>query len=291
MTLLEIIYRLEEFPGDQLIYADRDGGHWTADSPAVVARVDTICSVTDDGRMTQRVGGRTRECLLSIAAARKAVEVFKVWSGNSEPSADEKLKAVLYYAAHASYLPAGNYYNEEHAELFDLGVQWDIGAPLPVLIANEDRTFLVFYLRNVDPDWDGTYVHVRDPAQDIDQPMAVLEFRGCHSAKLGDPNDEVLHGHRLWGRGLKPYGAFLVRNSTWVAELRRINEVHESYRDPKVLRGESYFTLPPWERMNHYLFALHDSTFECVAESFTVSTFSSSMPEVLQAVLRDLFTG
>lgn len=289
MTLLEIIQRLEEFPEDHTVYADRVGGHWTGSSPAVVACVDTPCSVTDDGRLTQRIGERTREYLLSIGEARKAIEVFKEWSGNPEPSADEKLEAVLYYAAHSAYLPAGNYYNEERAEPFDPGVQWDIGAPLPVLIASEDRTFLVFYLRDVDPDWDGTYVHVRDPVKDTDQSMAVLEFRGCHSAKLGDPNDEVIHGHRLWGRGLKPYGAFLVRNSTWVAELRRINEVHESYRDPKVLRGESYFTLPPWERMNHYLFAFHDSTFECVAESFTVRTISSSMPEVLQGVLRELF--
>src|SRR5262249_18265591 len=118
-----------------------------------------------------------------------------------------------------------------------------------------------------------------------------VEFQRCRSATLGDPNDEVLHGHRLWGRGLHAYGAFIVRNSAWVAELKRMNEVHPNYQDPKYPRGEYYFKPPPWESMKHYLFTFPDSTFECVAEGFSVQTRSASMPEVLQEVVQNLFSG
>jgi hypothetical protein len=47
--------------------------------------------------------------------------------------------------------------NQEHAVPFDLGVQWDVGAPLPHLLASGLRTFLAFYLSEPDPDRDGTY--------------------------------------------------------------------------------------------------------------------------------------
>jgi hypothetical protein len=43
-------------------------------------------------------------------------------------------------------------------------------------------------------------------------------------------------------------------------------------------------------RVDTICFAFHDTTFECGAESITVRTRSPSMLEVLQGVLRDLFT-
>src|SRR5437667_12297618 len=36
----------------------------------------------------------------------------------------------------------------------------DTGAPLPYLLQNDYRTFVAFFLRDVDPNWDGTYVTV-----------------------------------------------------------------------------------------------------------------------------------
>jgi hypothetical protein len=46
--------------------------------------------------------------------------------------------------------------NEPHAVPIEFPVQWDVGAPLPYLLQNDYRTFLVFFLRDVDPQWDGT---------------------------------------------------------------------------------------------------------------------------------------
>src|SRR5919197_1055450 len=56
--------------------------------------------------------------------------------------------------------------NQEHAVPFDLGVQWDVGAPLPHLLASGLRTLLALYLSEPDPAWDGSYVRVVDPSDE-----------------------------------------------------------------------------------------------------------------------------
>jgi hypothetical protein len=38
---------------------------------------------------------------------------------------------------------------------------------------------------------------------------------------FGMPNDETLHGHPLYERGLEVYGAFRVEDSSWVRQKRR----------------------------------------------------------------------
>ena len=49
--------------------------------------------------------------------------------------------------------------------------------------------------------------------------LALVEFVGCVSARLGSPNDEVFEGHPLSGKGLDGYTAQRVVNSRWLAEL------------------------------------------------------------------------
>ena len=86
---------------------------------------------------------------------------------------------------------------EAYAIALDFPVQWSIGAPLPHVISNDYRSFLTFILQESDPDWDGTYITVRSPHDEIAIPLALVEFHGCISTKLGSPNDEILHGHFL----------------------------------------------------------------------------------------------
>src|SRR5947209_3670485 len=64
---------------------------------------------------------------------------------------------------------------EEHAIPLDFPVQWDAGAPLPHLLRNDYRCFLTFYVREDDPDWDGTYVHVKDPGSPDVESLALVE--------------------------------------------------------------------------------------------------------------------
>ena len=77
---------------------------------------------------------------------------------------------------------------------------------MPRVMVNDSRVLLAFLLSEPDPNWDGSYVTIRSPADEQPKPLGLVEFDGCISAKLGAPNDEVFEGHTLNGRGLEAYG-------------------------------------------------------------------------------------
>ncbi|MEO1247808.1 MAG: hypothetical protein AAFX56_19180 [Pseudomonadota bacterium] len=162
--------------------------------------------------------------------------------------------------------------DEPHAVPCDFPVQWDVGAPLPFLLCSDNQTFLTFYAGRSDPDWDGTYVNVVDPGSPMPASLCLVSFKACASAKLGHPNDEVLSGHPLSGRGVDGYTAQIVKNSPWLAEVAKTNSAHRYDRPER------------WEALNHYVFWFHDSTFECLAESYDVETTSEPMPDLLRRV-------
>jgi len=161
---------------------------------------------------------------------------------------------------------------EEFAIPAEFPVRWDIGAPMPFLVKNDHKTFLIFYVRVDDPNWDGTYVTVKYPANTNADPMALVDFEGCVSAKLGSPNDEVHEGHPLAGKGLDSYTAQIVRNSTWLAELETINKVHRGYKGDR------------WRRLKHFVFWFHDSTFECIVEDYKVEVLHETLAQILARV-------
>jgi hypothetical protein len=165
---------------------------------------------------------------------------------------------------------------EPYAVPIEFPVTWDTGAPLPYLLQNDYRTFLTFFVHDVDPDWDGSYVAVRHPSSDLSEKLAVVEFDRCACTKMGTPNDEVLHGHPLNGKGLRGYIAMSVENSAWVKELQKINSVHSGYR------------AGAWRGQKHYILPFHDCTFECVAEGFKIEVFQMPLPELLAEICKRL---
>lgn len=167
---------------------------------------------------------------------------------------------------------------EEYAVPLDFPVKWSPAAPLPHLLTNGSKTFVTFYLHRPDPAWDGTYVTVKDPADGSIESLALVEFLGCVSTRFGDPNDEVFHGHPLYGKGLDWYGAQKVENSRWLAELQAINRVHDQHSPTH------------WEGLTHYVFWFHDETFECVAKSYQVECFRESMWDLLARVCQRLLS-
>jgi hypothetical protein len=58
--------------------------------------------------------------------------------------------------------------------------------------------------------------------------------------------------------------------------LEAINSVHRCYA-PHL-----------WRRRNHYVLWFHDTTFECVAESFQVEIFRESMADLVARVCQRL---
>jgi hypothetical protein len=150
-------------------------------------------------------------------------------------------------------------HNEEYVEEFNLGLTWDTGAPAPILICNDYDALLAFNEPGDNTDLDHPI-----------NPVAVVYFSRCLNAMLGSPDENTLPGHRLWGHGLGYYGAFVVHNSSWIAELKRVNNIDSDSA--------------AWDDYVHYIFTFHDSTFECIAESFSVKSYVDS--DELPAILR-----
>ena len=135
--------------------------------------------------------------------------------------------------------------------------QSSVGAPLPVLVADEDSVVVAFFVEREVPGWDGSWVAVITP--ESDEPWAAVHFIDAYATMFGPPNDEALSGHPLYSRGLRHYGSFGVRNSSWIRRLERMNAVHRRHNPSTFASG-----------LHHFVLSFHDSTFECVARTFRV---------------------
>lgn len=142
--------------------------------------------------------------------------------------------------------------------------QSSIGAPLPAVVADDHHVFLAYLVEAREQNWDGLTVTVVGSGSP-DQIVALVTFVRAHAHQFGPPNDEAFAGHPLAARGLHPYGVFEVLESSWVRRLVRMNAVHPHHR-------RSVF-----DRLRHFVFAFHDSTFECVAENFQVEVRGGSL--------------
>lgn len=120
----------------------------------------------------------------------------------------------------------------------------DSGAPCPIIMAEEHRLVLAYW-------------EIDDPPYEAPTaPLAVIRFERPYLHLFGPPTEESTAGHPLADRGLHPYSLFRVAHSSLVRHLMRMDSVHRCY-DPR-----------RFEPLVHYIFPLHDSTFECVAESY-----------------------
>jgi hypothetical protein len=155
------------------------------------------------------------------------------------------------------------------AERTDLP-QSSVGAPCPVVLSGEHFLHLAYYVEQREEGWDGSTVRVVGEHSG-GEPCALVRFARATAHMFGPPNDEAFAGHPLAEPGLEPYAVFEVNNSSWVRTLERMNSVHP-YHQPE------RFT-----KYKHFIFAFHDSVFECVAESFELSVHRGSVSGVLRA--------
>jgi len=134
------------------------------------------------------------------------------------------------------------------------------GAPEPVVKADEFTVAVRYYAREGE----------RPGAETRDE-IALVTFNDCWAHYLGPPNDEALSGHPLYERGLKSYGIFEVKDSSWIRLIEKRNRVHDRHSPAR------------YSALRHFIFTFHDSTFECVAEGVTGETVSEKDAEVLWA--------
>jgi len=147
--------------------------------------------------------------------------------------------------------------------------QSSIGAPCPMILVGEHSLRIAYYLEEKDEGWDGTTVRLLSPDQG-NEPCAVVEFVMPYAHMFGPPNDEAFGGHPLAERGLRPYGAFEVEASSWLATLERMNSVHPYHRPER------------FKKYRHFILSFHDSTFECIAESFTLGICRGTVDAALR---------
>ena len=151
--------------------------------------------------------------------------------------------------------------------------QSSVGAPNPIVLAGEHGVFLAYYTQDNCVGWDGTSVRIVGVDTE-GEPVAVVRFRHCSAHMFGPPNDEAFGGHPLADRGLRPYGVFEIKNSSWVRKLEKVNAVHPRHDKHRFMRDKT-----------HFVFSFHDTTFECVAKSFTVEMSTGSVKRVISRKL------
>ena len=90
-TLRDVVQALDELDDEGTIYTD-------GSSPAARAVV-----VTDASDQAARDAGL--RYFLEVGLAKDAVLVWSEWRANAQPSIDQKLMAISYYATHDADLP------------------------------------------------------------------------------------------------------------------------------------------------------------------------------------------
>jgi hypothetical protein len=165
---------------------------------------------------------------------------------------------------------------EQYAQVIDIGPRWDTGAPLPHLVSNGSRAFIVCFASQPDPDWDGTYVTVVSPADENPSLFVVIELWGCHDIRLGGPNDEAMHGHPLHGKGLAGYQAHEVLNSAWIEDAIKVNSVHPQHSDA------------PFRQLHHYVLLFHDEMAEALARGIEARLMQGTMRAMLSELAESL---
>ena len=153
--------------------------------------------------------------------------------------------------------------------------QSSVGAPCPMILAGEGYLYLAFFLQDTPIGWDGSTVRV--VGEDTSgEPVALVAFTHIYAHFFGPPNDEAFSGHPLASRGLRPYRVFEVQDSSWIRTLEHMNSVHPYHRPER------------FAELRHFIFAFHDTTFECIAQDFSSTVRKGSVAGVLEDAFREL---
>lgn len=163
---------------------------------------------------------------------------------------------------------------KEYAKVIDWKPGWDIGAPMPQIFSNGYKTYLIYMIREPDPNWDGTYVTMIDTTSETIYPLALVEFIRPFTHRFGTVNDEAGHGHPLYSKGLEFYSAHIVENSTWIDALKTMHKVHP------------YFNENTWTARKHFLLFFHDEMFEIIAQDFKIETYETTFLDLATEVIK-----
>jgi len=147
------------------------------------------------------------------------------------------------------------------------------GAPMPVVLADESVVQVAYIVPDSLSTWPGLDPSFAD-GEGLGELYAVARFKDVCAHYLGPPNDEAFSGHPLSSRGLERYAISEILESSWIRSLKHMNSGHPRHRP------ESFC------RYRHFVFAFHDSVFECVAAESTVTFFRGAVPALVSAMTK-----
>jgi hypothetical protein len=153
--------------------------------------------------------------------------------------------------------------------------QSSVDVPSPIVIAGEDRLFVLCVLQSIPEGWYDTWVKMMssDPQG---EPFALIVFHRPLAYCRGIPDGEGLQGHPLYKRGLRPNGAFEIQSSSWQDGLMKMSRPHAAHR------REGY------HRYRHFILAFRDTTFECLAETYSIRLGTGSVVNAGARVLDEM---
>jgi len=134
--------------------------------------------------------------------------------------------------------------------------QSSIGSPNPIVLSDEITTVVAFNLE-------------KNEFNIAKKAIAIITFKECYSTMFGPPGDETFEAHPLSSHGLERYSSFIIKDSSWLRILIKMNSVHPRH-------NESHF-----ENLKHFILSFHDSTFECIAEDFEVETVNGNLNDLI----------
>ena len=135
----------------------------------------------------------------------------------------------------------------------DLGVRWEPNGPGAVLLSNDQGRAALALDAHVD---------------DSDQRTVVLSWTGVRYSAIGSPNDEALHGHRLYSKGLDSVlWIGEVSDSELIAALEKQNSVHSRHEPER------------FAHLLHHVVLTKERTVEVVADSLVVTRVAGSTIE------------
>lgn len=145
-------------------------------------------------------------------------------------------------------------------------------APVPEIYVAEDKILLAFFVEGMPAE------HVDAAAHELGvrmlgKPVALVTFLSPYVHYLGPPTAETFSSHPLSPRGLEPFGAFEIRDSSWLRQLRTESAAHPSHSSER------------FSRLLHFVFGFFDTTFECLAEGYTSFLRFGSVRDALRAAL------
>jgi hypothetical protein len=149
----------------------------------------------------------------------------------------------------------------------------DVGAPYPTIFSREHQLILAYYSTFEDEQWDGIYTNVVNA--ETESALVLVTFEKPIAQKQSLYPDEETYG-KYEELGIEPYAFYEILDSAWINELKEIAKPNKNHW-PGRLDGA-----------RHFICIFHDSSFECIAQSYSWEIQQKSIKNGIIDIVKEL---